>query len=334
MRKNLKFIIPIMLLLTIIVALVVFIVFHNNSNDSQNKNNEKVKTSKSNEDYSLTEKIVFKDTSYYVDSKWKVSSSDDVNYYYFDSSMDELLMVQSQDLGITMSITEDALKELVSGLIGTKGECFSSKIKKVEDKDWALIDAMSSDNMYIYCYFTVHNSTLYTFGIGKTKDKISDEHKELLTEFVKNITFNEEKTSINNTTTNKKKNTYTLGDTFSFDGLEITLGNTYNFTSVTNQYSDLYGKTIIQLPVTITNKTNDTHGLNMFYYTFYGANGTKIDNASTYFDEETTVEWSGDLRSGATATRNFYFEYDADGTYAIEYDNYSTKITVEFNVNK
>lgn len=341
MKKNLKFIIPIILLIITLISLIIFIVIQNNSNNSNNDDDNKAKTSKIKDDdekdgvlYSLNEKATFRDVEYYVDKDWKMNSESDVNYYYFDNDKNEVLMIQSQDISGVTILTEDSLSGLIDGIIGEKGKCFSSEIKTVKDRDYALIDAVSSDNTYMYCYLTIHNSVFYTFGIGKKDAKISDEHKELLDDFVKKLTFSKEKNNINNTSTGKKKNTYTLGDTFLFDGLEITLGNAYNFTSVNNEYSEFYGKTIIQLPVTITNKTDDTHGLNMFYYTFYGASGTEVDNVSAYFDDDTTVEWSGDLRSGATATRNFYIEYDSDGTYSIEFNNYSTKINVEFDVQK
>ena len=47
-----------------------------------------------------------------------------------------------------------------------------------------------------------------------------------------------------------------------------------------------------------------------------------------------TLSFAGDLRSGAGQTKYLHILYDGDGLYAIEFDNYSEKITVEFNITK
>ena len=123
-----------------------------------------------------------------------------------------------------------------------------------------------------------------------------------------------------------------LGDTFTFDDLEITLGKDLSFTEIKNEYSEDYGKPVVRIPITVKNLKEETHGLNMFYYKAYGANGTKLSNVAIYFDDN--VDFAGDLRTGASYTKYLYFLYDADGKYAIEFDNFSSKVTVEFDVKK
>ena len=70
----------------------------------------------------------------------------------------------------------------------------------------------------------------------------------------------------------------------------------------------------------------------MFYYKFYGPQGVELNNVSSYFDDE--VGWAGEMRSGASYTKAFYILYDGNGTYAIEFNNWSDEFVVEFEVNK
>lgn len=128
------------------------------------------------------------------------------------------------------------------------------------------------------------------------------------------------------------KTNYGFNETFIFDDLEITIGSNYTFTKVDNRYSDYHNKTVIKLPITVKNLSSETHGLNMFYYDIYGSYGTEVKKLSTYFDD--TVDFAGDLRSGASYTKYLYFLYDGNGEYAIEFDNHSKKITVEFEINR
>lgn len=128
------------------------------------------------------------------------------------------------------------------------------------------------------------------------------------------------------------KNLYELGETFIFDELQITIGTDISFTTVTNKYSDYYKKTIIKIPITVKNLKNETHSLNTFYYNFFGANGTETKDVGYYFDD--AINYAGDLRFSASYTKYFYILYDANGTYAIEFDDWDNAITVEFIVTK
>lgn len=129
-----------------------------------------------------------------------------------------------------------------------------------------------------------------------------------------------------------KKNSYTLGETFNFDDLEITLGKDYSFTTIDNEYSENYGADVIKLPITVKNLKEETHGLNIFYYSVFGSKGTEVDEVNTYFDDN--IDEAGELRTGASYTKNMYFVYDGDGQYAIEFNDLFNKVTVEFDVTK
>ncbi len=135
------------------------------------------------------------------------------------------------------------------------------------------------------------------------------------------------------TSTQNQKKTYGFDEEFEFDDLKIKIGANYSFTTIDNEFSDNYGKSVVKVPITVTNLKNETHGLNMFYYTIYGSKGTKVDSPSTYFMDD-AVDFAGDLRSDASYTKYLYFIYDGDGNYAIEFNNFSSKKTVEFNIKK
>lgn len=131
------------------------------------------------------------------------------------------------------------------------------------------------------------------------------------------------------TSKNKK---YGLGETFVFDELEITLDSTYSFATINNRFSDLNGRDVIRLGATVKNLSEDTHSLNMFFYDLFGSQGTELETVSAYFDDN--IDYAGDLRPGASYHTNFYILYDGNGKYGIDFDNYSQKVDVEFDVQK
>lgn len=138
-------------------------------------------------------------------------------------------------------------------------------------------------------------------------------------------------------TTVTENNVFTFGSTFVFDNLEITIGNAEDVTwsTIDNQFSDKYGADIIVLPVTVKNLKDESHKLNMYYYTFFGSAGTEIKSVSTYF-HNSDIAFAGDLRSGASITSAFHIEYDGDGDYYIEFDRASAakKIEVKLPITK
>lgn len=138
-----------------------------------------------------------------------------------------------------------------------------------------------------------------------------------------------------NEKTDNKKEEYVLGKAFKFDDLEITIGNEFTYTVVDNEYSDHHQAEVIKIPVTVKNLKDETHGLNMFYYNFYGSKGTRVDTVAALFSENNdSVDFAGDLRTDASYTKYFYVIYDGDGTYTIEFNNFSEKISIDFEVKK
>ena len=129
-----------------------------------------------------------------------------------------------------------------------------------------------------------------------------------------------------------QNNKYDLGDTFVFDGLELTFDTEYSFVNVENRYSEHNGKSVIKLGVNVKNISSEKNHLNMFYFDLFGSQGTELDGVSSYFDN--TIDYAGDLKPDASYKAYFYILYDGDGKYSIDFDNYSQELSVEFNVTK
>lgn len=170
----------------------------------------------------------------------------------------------------------------------------------------------------------------FIIACSTTGNKEENEYKPANNNY-ENVNNNNSNDSGNNSKSNKNQ-IYSLGDTFTFSNLEITLGNDYSFTTVDNEYSDNYGDDVVRLSITVKNLKNETNGLNMFNYKIFGSKGTEVKEMNYYFDDN--IDEAGDLRSGASYTKYMYFLYDGDGKYAIEFDNWIKKTTVEFSIKK
>ena len=132
--------------------------------------------------------------------------------------------------------------------------------------------------------------------------------------------------------TNSKNNKYALDKVFQFDDLEINISSSYEFTNIDNEYSEHNGATVVKVPITVKNLKDETHSLNTFYVNWFGSKGTEVETFEFYFDD--SVDLAGELRTGASYTKYFYFLYDGDGTYTIELDNWTNKISIDMNITK
>lgn len=142
---------------------------------------------------------------------------------------------------------------------------------------------------------------------------------------------NSEKGNSTNTKTETKKNP-SLGDTITFDGLELTFDETYSFATLDNSFSEYNGMDVIRLGVNVKNVSNEKNSLNMFFYSLFGSKGVELDSVTAYFDD--AIDYAGDLKPDASYTSYFYILYDGNGKYSIDFDNYSQEISVEFDVSK
>lgn len=141
-----------------------------------------------------------------------------------------------------------------------------------------------------------------------------------------------EPTSIPTPTSKPEKKELTYGDTFTFDGFELTIYDTIEWTSIVNKYSDYNGKEVVLIPVHIKNLSGETGTINMFYINLFGSAGTELDSVSTYFDN--ILGYSGDLRDGAEADVYLAVLYDGDGDYYVEFDSFGEKVEVKLPILK
>lgn len=117
-----------------------------------------------------------------------------------------------------------------------------------------------------------------------------------------------------------------------FSGLELTFKG-YSFTEVGNKYSDYYGQTVVKIPVTVKNISNEPNALNYYYYTLFGSEGIESANVGYYFDDD--MMGGGELLPEKSFTRYFHILYDGDGVYTLVFDDMLfEKKTVEIVVQK
>ena len=130
----------------------------------------------------------------------------------------------------------------------------------------------------------------------------------------------------NMSSTNSKS--YGLGDTITYDGLELTFDSTYSFDIVSSTIVPEYNGDYIKLGVNVKNISNEKNYLNSLSYNFFGSKGTQITKIEGYFDDG--IEKVGTLKPNASDKAYFYIPYDGDGIYSIDFD----KISVEFEITK
>lgn len=135
-----------------------------------------------------------------------------------------------------------------------------------------------------------------------------------------------------NTSKSEEKKELTLGSTFEFDDLEITIGNKVSFDKVDNEFSDYYGKTVVAIPMTVKNLKEDSHIFNSFFVKPFSADGNQSPTFSFLFDD--SIDAGKAMQQGATQEGNFYILYTGDGDYIMELDNFSTKMKVKIPVKK
>lgn len=163
--------------------------------------------------------------------------------------------------------------------------------------------------LVLFLVFALAIGTVSCASSGENKDKEDDEGEKIVT----------------------------YGSMFEFDDLEITVGakDKVSFVKVKNQFSEHNGKDVVKVPVTIKNKKSETHGLNMFYYKYFGSQGTELDSVSAYFSDKKEMGFAGDLRTDASQEAFMYFLYDGDGEYVVEFsDLFSDPVEVKLDVKK
>jgi len=116
----------------------------------------------------------------------------------------------------------------------------------------------------------------------------------------------------------------TLGSTFEFDGLEITLSNRVGYTRVRDRWSDNDGEYVFYIPVTVTNISDGSNGLDPWGITVFSPAGTSIDFVPSWYSqfEDTNIFSVGNVQPNVTKEGNIYIYYGGDGEYIIEFEGF------------
>ena len=122
-----------------------------------------------------------------------------------------------------------------------------------------------------------------------------------------------------------------LGDTFTFDNLEITVGSTAEVFVADESVDSYEGKEFIKVPLTIKNVGTDENRFKSYNYSIYFGEDY-LFKMGTIFDD--SVESSDFIGSGETYNANIYFLYEGDGSYKIELNNYTNIVNIVFDVTK
>ncbi len=167
------------------------------------------------------------------------------------------------------------------------------------------------------------NNTVVENMIDEEDEEEDEEEYE-----VKNTT----KSSSTRIDTSSKNGKVKLGDTFTFNNFEVTIGKEVSFSKVEASYSDKNGTEVVAVPITIKNVGEETQSFNYFSTTYFGSQGTELSGIEYYF--EYSIYKTGSLRSGGSINAKMYFIYDGDGTYAAEFNDFTDKYELEFEVKK
>lgn len=124
----------------------------------------------------------------------------------------------------------------------------------------------------------------------------------------------------------------TFGDSFTFSGFTINISDAYEIFTIDDEWSSHNGKEIIKIPVHIKNNSGETGSLNFMYFNTFGIKGTQQESIIFSVDND----WlnTGDMRNGAEVDAFIHMEYEGDGDYFIEMDDWSTKGELKFSITK
>lgn len=118
-----------------------------------------------------------------------------------------------------------------------------------------------------------------------------------------------------------------FGSAFEFDGFNITMGTTWEMTTVANRFSDFYGHDVIRVPIEITNISGDTATLRN--PVFYDPDGLRLDNIHTFFRDYRPQS----MRPDATATAHLHFLYVGDGEYWAIFSRVRERVEIKLYIN-
>ena len=89
-----------------------------------------------------------------------------------------------------------------------------------------------------------------------------------------------------------------------FKGLEITFGSDISFSVLDSKYNKHNGSTIIEIPINITNKNEETTFFNRFYLKCFDSTGIEADYITTVYEDADAI--FKELRSEASTFGHLY----------------------------
>ena len=112
-------------------------------------------------------------------------------------------------------------------------------------------------------------------------------------------------------------------DSIDFDGFRISLDTdrAMSVYTIDNQFSELNGRKVYAVPVTIENTSSETKGINLFYVKAFGASGTELESVYTYFSE--AQDFYKEMRPGAKMQTAYYMLEDGSGEYCIVFKSFT-----------
>ena len=134
-----------------------------------------------------------------------------------------------------------------------------------------------------------------------------------------------------------------LGDTFTYEGIEVKLAGSYSLVTVTGDYATSHqGQTFIKIPAAVTNVSDERNSFKFTNCYFYDNNGIETDYAGTSINElaqlsdgsfaSSDITRIGNMRQGAQVDAFMLLEYTGDGTYYVEFvDNFELVLEVKSN---
>lgn len=122
-----------------------------------------------------------------------------------------------------------------------------------------------------------------------------------------------------------------LGETFEFDGLEITLSEDIGFTRLRSRWSDHDGAYVFYIPTTVTNIGDSSNELMDWLFTIYSPDGQSLDSVSFEYSG-TSISTIGSIQPNASKEGYIYVLFAEDGEYIITFDNFEETIEVHFEL--
>ena len=124
---------------------------------------------------------------------------------------------------------------------------------------------------------------------------------------------------------------FTLGESFVFEDMEITFEDDFIWGTVDSQFSDLHGHPLFAVAVTAVNVGSSANSFpSAWSITVFGPDGHELDDPRISDD----ITRAGNVLPGATLSGYFHILFEGDGTYTLQFSNWSDTITLVFDAQQ